>query len=381
MAALAFVSGLLGGCGDERPDTSAAPADTVAVVAALSAPRRSGCADGIVAPSGFAPITEIPTTGTDVIVQDVNGAGVVVGSQRMADGNWHAFRFTDRGGVQDLGLQPGFGTQSFATAVAEDGAVGGQSDRGDGTSTLFGFRFTDRGGRTDVCSSSCLVWDLDTRGRAVGLIYDATDASAWQAFLFSPFGGLRRLGTLGGARSSASGINDEGLVVGNAQLATSTAGEVGHAFVFDPAHGLRDLNAVANAPGMELQAATDIARGFITGYGVLAGATQAFLYDIATRGVRALGTPAGDGPSYGYGVNAHGDVVGYAVRDAHANDAVVYSANIGLRKVGDFVDPALGWDLQQADAINDAGLVVGWGRHQGAPRAFTLRLPQCGCRF
>src|SRR5262249_53345636 len=274
-------------------------------------------------------------------------------------------------------LQPGFGAQSFATAIAQDGAVGGESDHGDGTGALFGYRFSDGGGRVEICPTVCSVWDLDSRGRVVGLILDPSDATAWQAFLFSPAAGLQRLGTLGGARSSASAINDAGLVVGNAQLAASTPGDIGHAFVFDAARGMRDLNSVANAPGWVLQTATDATRTQLTGYGLHGGATRAFLYDIGARRVRDLGAPSGDGSSFAYALNAHGDVAGYAIRDEHFNDAFVYGANIGMRKVADFVDPAEQWDLQQADGINDGGVIAGWGYHGGVARAYQLTLPIC----
>jgi uncharacterized membrane protein len=373
VGSLAFLC-VQGGCGGDRPLPSPAAATPDTTAAELRRPR---CDDGVVAPAGFLPVTEIPTVGSDVIVQDVNNAGVVVGSQRMPDGNWHAFRYRSRDGLQDLALQPGFGAQSFATAIAQDGAVGGEADHGDGTSALFGYRFTDGGGHVEICPTVCSVWDLDWHGRVAGLIVDPSDATAWQAFLFSPAAGLQRLGTLGGARSSASAINDAGLVAGNAQLATSVPGDVGHAFIFDAAHGMRDLNSVANAPGWVLQTANDATRTQLAGYGVHGGVTRAFLYGIADRSVRDLGTPAGDGSSFAYALNANGDVAGYAVRDGHFNDAFVYGANIGMRKVGDFVDPAEGWDLQQADGINDGGIIVGWGYHNGVARGYQLTLPVC----
>jgi uncharacterized membrane protein len=211
----------------------------------------------------------------------------------------------------------------------------------------------------------------------VGSIPDPADATTWQAFLFTPAAGFRRLGTLGGARSAASAMNDAGLVFGNAQLATSVADDIGHAFVFDTARGLRDLNAVANAPGWVLQSANDATATLVAGFGLLGGETHAFLYDVASRNVRDLGIPGGDSASFGYAVDANGDVGGFAVRDARFNDAFIYSANIGMRKLGDFIDPALGWDLQQTDALNASGVVVGWGYHEGAQRPFQLTLPIC----
>lgn len=368
-----WLASVAGGCGDDPPREAAAePAQLTAEL------RCASCAEGAVAPRGYAAITEIPTAGIDVFAQDVNDDGVVAGSLRAADGNWHAFRYTARDGVQDLTAQPGFGAQSFGSAIAEDGAVGGHSDHADGTGTLFGYRYTDAGGRGEVCPTVCSVWDLDARGRVVGLIADPSDASVWQAFLFAPAAGLLRLGTLGGLRSSASGISPTGLVVGNSQIPGSAARDVGHAFVYDAAHGMRDLNALArDAEGWVLEAANDATATQIAGYGARDGAVHAFLYDIAQGRVRDLGAPAGDGASYGWALNGHGDVVGYAVRDAHLNDAFIYSANLGMRRLGDFVDPALGWDLQQATSINDHGLIVGWGYKNGVPRAYELALPQC----
>src|SRR5439155_16747576 len=133
--------------------------------------------------------------------------------------------------------------RSFTTAIAPDGAVSGQSDHGDGTGTgtLYGYRWTATSGRVEICPTGCSVWDLNGAGQAVGLL-PGRDATSWQAFVWSAGGGLTALGTLGGARSSASGISETGLVVGNAQLAGSAPDDVGHAFLYD---------ARGNHPAME----------------------------------------------------------------------------------------------------------------------------------
>ena len=74
----------------------------------------------------------IPPLGNGLVfMQDINDDGVAVGSAQVAGGGYHAFRHTDLGGVQDLGALPGFGAQSFATAIAPDGAIGGHADHGD----------------------------------------------------------------------------------------------------------------------------------------------------------------------------------------------------------------------------------------------------------
>src|SRR5262249_44289900 len=147
--------------------------------------RRPRCEDGVVAPSGFVAVTAIPTAGPDGLVPAVRNAGAGVGPQRLPVANGPAVRYPRHGALQDPALQRGFGAQSFATAIGQDGAVGGESDDGDGTGALFGYRFSDGGGRVEICPTVCSVWDLDSRGRVVGLILDPSDATAWQAFLFS----------------------------------------------------------------------------------------------------------------------------------------------------------------------------------------------------
>jgi uncharacterized membrane protein len=311
-----------------------------------------------------------------------------VGAESTADGIFHAIRYTDVGGVQDLGAQPGFGGQSFASAIAANGAIGGHADHADGTGVLFGFAYTPTAGRTALCPGGCSVWDLNAAGQLVGLV-PGRDPATWQAFLYTPpggsyapSGGLRGLGTLGGARSSASGVSEAGLVVGNAQLASSPPGDLGHAFIYDARAArpeMRDLNTVAHAPGWILQSANDVNETFIVGYGLIGGAQRAFRLELASGAVKNLGTTAGGGPSVAWSVDAYGDVVGWAESPAGGHDeAIVYAPGLGgTAPLGDLVDPSLGWTLVQANGINAHGSIVGWGYHQGAARGFKLNLPVC----
>jgi hypothetical protein len=168
--------------------------------------------------------------------------------------------------------------------------------------------------------------------------------------------------------------------MGNSQLASSAASDIGHAFVFDAANGMRDLNTVARVPaGWELKSANDASATQIVGWGIHNGQTRAFLLDIRSRALRDLGTPDG-GDSFAFAVDSTGDVVGYAVRQEHLNDAFVFGGNIGMRRLADFVDPALGWDLQQASGINDRGQIVGWGYHAGLPHGYVVTMPMCARR-
>jgi probable HAF family extracellular repeat protein len=364
-----------GGCTEDR-----APGAVTAPERLRSAPapkvQVGKCAPGLIAPSGHVPIVELPSLGgTEVFVQDVNEAGVVVGSQRAADGRFHAFRYTDEGGLLDLGAT---GT-AYASAIAPDGSIGGHLTGPGDPSTLYGYRYTPSTGLTRVCDSPCSIWDLDARGQVVGLAIDPLDSQKWQAFIQAPGTPLRRLGTLGGARSSASGLNEAGLVVGNAQVAGSAKTDVGHAFVWDATNGMRDLNTLAGASGAGwvMQAANDVSASAIVGYGTFKGHTRPFLFNLATNEVTAVGG-AGDGrDAFGWGVDKHGDVVGWSAFGGKKHEAFVYSANFGMRPLAELADPVEGWDLQQANAISDSGIIVGWGYHGGVPRGFKLTLPLC----
>ncbi|HLK90287.1 MAG TPA: hypothetical protein VKZ18_10360 [Polyangia bacterium] len=370
-----------GACSDERPHEPTTAGPSTAALVATHAEQRAHCAAGIVPPAeAYATVTEIPPLGDGLVfMQDINDDGVAVGSAQVKGGGYHAFRYTDLGGVQDLGALPGFGSQSYAAAIAPDGAIGGHSDHGDGTGTLYGYRYTPTGGRVEICPGGCSVWDLNGAGQAVGLLL-GRDTSSWQAFLWSAGGGLHTLGTLGGARSSASGISEAGLVVGNAQLAGSAADDVGHAFLYDSraAHPtLQDLNARVHAPGWVLRGANDVNDKFVVGYGLHDGQSRAFRLTLSSGQVDDLGT-LGTGASVGWAVDGAGDVVGWVAKDAHTNVAVVYGAALGgLRALNEFVDPAQGWELEQANGINEHGAIVGMATHHGVPVGFKLTLAPC----
>jgi probable HAF family extracellular repeat protein len=72
---------------------------------------------------------------------------------------------------------------------------------------------------TVVAGAGSTAYDLNMQGDVVG---DMQSGGAARAYLFSD-GILTDLGTLGGASSYASSINDHGQVVGSAQLADGTS--------------------------------------------------------------------------------------------------------------------------------------------------------------
>ncbi len=98
------------------------------------------------------------------------------------------------------------------------------------------------------------------------------------------------LGTLGGDESKAYDVNNNGLIVGTAQLADSSW----HAFIWDSVNGMQDLNDFIDPnSGWILESANGINdSGWIVGYGTHNGTTRAFTLQIpepATIGLICAG--------------------------------------------------------------------------------------------
>ena len=136
------------------------------------------------------------------------------------------------------------------------------------------------------------------------------------------------LGTLPGGRLSYGyGINEAGLTVGGATV--NAAGTLLHAFVHTPGIGMRDLGTVDGF--------NSFAQG-INGFGTIVGNLH-------------VGNPASDPPAR----------------------AFLYTPERAMVDLNTLVDPASGWTLQAAFAINDAGQIVGYVRNpDGASHAFLL---------
>ncbi len=145
-----------------------------------------------------------------------------------------------------------------------------------------------------------------------------------RAYMWSAGGTPTVLPSLGGNTSEGNGINNHGDVVGDS---------------FRPA----SLNEIA----------------------VLWSASGA-MADLGT-----FGGPA----SSARDINNHRQIVGYAHNAAGAPRAFLSEAGGPLVDLNTLLPPDSGWVLLSANAINDAGQIVGEGSLNGEPRAFLLTPP------
>lgn len=220
-------------------------------------------------------------------------------------------------------------------------------------------------GGTSVDSS--VAEGVNNRGDVVGA---SSINGQSHAFLWTASGGMRDLGTLGGANSRAIAINDSSHVVGWAQ---NGAG-VNRAFLWTETGGMVDLGTLGGA--------ASTAAG-INNSGQIAGAAQISggqfrAYRWSGGEMENLGTLGGPSSSAN-GINDAGAVLCNSQTPNFDSYPCVFSSNRGIQLLGT-VPAAF---RAQAFAINNSGHVVGadpsgavwWPSPSTAPVATRIAVP------
>jgi probable HAF family extracellular repeat protein len=211
------------------------------------------------------------------------------------------------------------------------------------------------------------VADINDTGIIVGNLGSPDDGEfglGMHAFMTGAGGiGVVDLGTLGGSRSQAMGVNRRGEVVG---WSTTAADNMSHAFITDASGaGMRDLG---NIGGSCASANAVNNQGRVVGYACAPGDlfTHAFITDEGGVGLRDLGTLGGQN-SAAMAVNAGGVVVGWA--DTGKNTKHAFRTG---RNGAGMVDLDPGAHQSQALGINVRGHIVGlYFDKTGTSRAFV----------
>ena len=207
------------------------------------------------------------------------------------------------------------------------------------------------------------AYDINDSSQVVG-VSNISD-NTYRAFLWEEGEGMLNLGTLpGGDFSSAYGINNNGQVIGFA----TEAGNNERAFLWEAGTGMQSLGVL---PGANASYASDI-----NDSGVVVGNSGryegAFLWD-KDEGIQSLGTLGGTW-STAYGINNSGQVVGTSEKSNGPVVAYLWEDGV-MQDLNDLIDPASGWDLIDAYAINDAGQILGYGGRAGTGGELFLLTP------
>ena len=294
----------------------------------------------------------------------LNSQGVVVGESTLdTSGNIGQTRpvmWNNSNEAEELWADQNFGGK--ALGINDAGFVIGRYGSGSGIPQP-GSGIPDGGG---------FIWDPTTRSFAdlgdlggqrveatgindLGQVVGSSEnfESDPRAFIWNATGGMLDLGTLGGNTSRGTAINAIGQVIGYSTLANGSQ----HPFIWDATNGMRDLGTLDSQGDVQSFAFAVNDGAEVVGVEFGSGG---FIWD-AALGIRSIGNIV---PS---DINNFGQVVG-----GIGMDALFWEQDAGLRNLQDLIPSGSGWDLSGANAINDAGQIVGVGFFNDQIRGFLM---------
>lgn len=349
------------------------------VVALLTLVERSSYGD-----SPWYSVTDLGTLGGDSSwAYGISDRGQVVGHSLVSDPSQggHSFLYTGRSRIDLYPFDAGF---SWAGKYINNlGQIAGSTQVGDvlhpalyGLSAEITVLPTLGFGCGGYCTGTATA--INNSGQAVG--WSSISDNLYHAVLWEN-GTVTDLGSFG-AWSYASSINDSGNVIGLSayERSNSEPDWIQHPFLYTGGN-LIDLTQFG------IESAVDINnRNQIIGTLQRADGMRhaALVSGGGTTDIHRLGLE-----SDAAAINEHGQIVG-SFRFASGVDSyydfiqqkwiefVVYSYHPYVYQDGVMADlnnlvfAGTGWQMEYATDINNAGQIVGWGRHNGELRGFLL---------
>jgi probable HAF family extracellular repeat protein len=323
--------------------------------------------------AGAAPLYNVTVVaGAGSTAYDLNNLGQVVGG--MASGSaTHAFLFSD-GHLADLGALGG--QYAYAASINDHGQVVGNADRGDGL--LRGFLYS--GGTMTVLPGAGTVTaaGINDAGTVAGSMTDTPAINPAHAVTYAN-GKYADLGIFPyGDSSHAAAINNHGDVVGEATIYPFGAPNWPvNPFLYHDG----TLTDLGNLGGIWTGALSINDNGQIVGYAGLDARggnlypETAFLYEHGV--MRDLGglvaNPNRDFNSVARDINNLGQIVGAAGVDFGVEHGFLYDDG-RMVDLNALIDPASGWVVTGAAAINEAHQIAATACRDGACYAVRLDL-------
>jgi probable HAF family extracellular repeat protein len=294
--------------------------------------------------------------GATSAANDINEAGAVVGWSKTASGRVHATIWRS-GRIIDIGTLGG--PNSVATAISNNFAVVGRASVAGGAT--HGFLWRANTGAPHNLGTPSPNGIADTGAMiANGRLPNAEPVGMFR--FYQVVGGWTRILPPGWDGSDMADINAAGTAVG------SVITEPHGASPFTYANGVLTI-----LPGVETAGETGAEA--INNVGQIAGQTFDPLGIVLWDGTQwtPIPTPALFEPSV-RDMNDCTQIVGshLAGQPSFKPSAFLISGGVGV-DLNSLIPAGSGWHLGVATGINNAGQIVGVGRHNGIQRAFLLQ--------
>ncbi|MGD0058942.1 MAG: PKD domain-containing protein, partial [Verrucomicrobiia bacterium] len=302
----------------------------------------------------------------------INVSGQIVGSATAASESayYAAFWTNSSSAAIDLGTLGG--TSSQANGINSAGQMVGWAFLTGDTASHAALWTNSSNAAIDLGTlggTSSQANGINSAGQMVGWA-DLTNNTASHAALWTNSNNAAiDLGTLGGTSSQANGINDSGQIVGFAYTTSNTAS---HAALWT--NGSSAAIDLGTLGGTFSQANGINDSGQIVGSATAAGdsAYHATLWTNSSSAAVDLGTLGGTA-CQANGINSAGQMVGWAFLTNNTSHAFLWTSTTSPAvDLNTLIPTNSGWVLSYPYAINDSGVIVGYGTISGNIHAFAL---------
>ncbi|MCH7965583.1 MAG: PEP-CTERM sorting domain-containing protein [Bacteroidetes bacterium] len=304
----------------------------------------------------------------------VSADGLVVVGWSDDDVITKAFRWTELGGMEDLGGLPGTFDDTEARSTSTDGSVVVGFSKSGHPNIPEAFRWTSGDmvglGFLPGINSRSYASDVSSDGLVVVGRGQSGNPQVTEAFRWTQSGGMIGLGFLSSIilQSEAYGVSSDGsVVVGRSR----TDNNLDEAFIWTESGGMVGLGDLPG--GVGISRAYDVTPDGLIVVGSATGPNGLELFRwTSAGGMEGLGNRGGTIGPGPYAVSADGSVI---VGTLDANDSVfIYTDADGIRNLKEVLESDFGldlsdWTLDYAREISDDGkVIVGVGRHPNGIR-------------